>query len=71
MAKKKKLATPRTLAEARQVKKNLEKFYPQMFDYSAKEKAAVKHLSKADQEAILERTTKKRLKAIYRSNKKK
>ena len=56
-----------TLREAKKIKKRLEKQYPQMFEYPAASKAAVKHLSKADREIILEKTVAKKLKKIYRS----
>ena len=62
---KKKIVKP-TLAEARLIKKRLEKQYPQMFEYPAAERAAVKHLSKTDQDIILEKTVAKKLKKIYR-----
>ena len=55
-----------TLAEARKIKKRLEKQYPQMFKYPAGSRAAVKHLSKADQDIILEKTVAKKMKAIYK-----
>ena len=58
-----------TLAEARKIKKRLERQYPQMFEYPAGSKAAVKHLSPADRKIILEKTVAKKLKKIYRSKK--
>ncbi|KKN32572.1 hypothetical protein LCGC14_0812520 [marine sediment metagenome] len=65
---RKKIVKP-TLKEAKRIKAKLQRQYPQMFEYPAASRAAVKHLSPADREAILEKTTAKRLKKAYRSNK--
>ncbi|KKL27896.1 hypothetical protein LCGC14_2380580 [marine sediment metagenome] len=65
---RKKIVKP-TFAEAKKIKARLQRQYPQMFDYPAASKAAVKHLSPGDRKVILEKTVAKKLKKIYRSKK--
>ena len=63
---RKKIVKP-TPREAKIIKKRLEKRYPQMFEYPAASRAAVKRqlLSPADREMVLRKTVAKKLKKIY------
>lgn len=60
-----------TLKEAKKIKARLQRQYPQMFEpvVGKQEKRIIGRASPADEKA-LERMVGKRLKAIYRSNKK-
>ena len=68
MARAKKVVKP-TLREAKIITKRLMKQYPQMYDFPAASKAAVKHLSKGDREMILEKTVSKKLRKMYHGKK--